>query len=93
MPTIRLFELMIATLLAVIALHFAPRKLGLPPAVALIAGGALLAFLPGLVLKAVAAGRAELIRLHRAGDIDEETLHELERDLDLEELGAISAMA
>jgi CPA1 family monovalent cation:H+ antiporter len=46
-----------------------------------------------LVLKAVAAGRAELIRLHRAGDIDEETLHELERDLDLEELGAISAMA
>ncbi|WP_443750111.1 Na+/H+ antiporter [Asticcacaulis solisilvae] len=46
-----------------------------------------------LVLKTVAAGRAELIRLHRAGDIDEETLHELERDLDLEELGAISAMA
>ncbi len=46
-----------------------------------------------LVLKAVAAGRAELIRLHRSGDIDEETLHELERDLDLEELGAISAMA
>lgn len=44
-----------------------------------------------LVLKAVAAGRAELIRLHRAGDIDEETLHELERDLDLEELSAISA--
>lgn len=46
-----------------------------------------------LVLKAVAAGRAELIRLHRAGDIDEETLHELERDLDLEELSAISAKA
>jgi CPA1 family monovalent cation:H+ antiporter len=44
-----------------------------------------------LVLKAVAAGRAELIRLHRAGDIDEDTLHELERDLDLEELSAISA--
>ncbi len=46
-----------------------------------------------LVLKAVAAGRGELIRLHRAGDIDEDTLHELERDLDLEELSAISAKA
>jgi CPA1 family monovalent cation:H+ antiporter len=44
-----------------------------------------------VVLAAVAAGRSELIRLHRAGDIDDETLHELERDLDLEELGAISA--
>ena len=44
-----------------------------------------------LVLEAVAAGRAELIRMHRAGDIDENILHELERDLDLEELGAISA--
>lgn len=46
-----------------------------------------------LVLEAVTAGRAELIRLHRAGEIDDETLHELERDLDLEELSAISAMA
>ncbi len=46
-----------------------------------------------LVLEAVAAGRAELIRLHRAGDIDEATLHELERDLDLEELSALSAKA
>lgn len=44
-----------------------------------------------LVLEIVAAGRRELIRLHRAGDIDDETLHELERDLDLEELSAISA--
>lgn len=43
------------------------------------------------VLELVAAGRAELIRLYRAGDIDEETLRELERDLDLEELSAISA--
>ncbi len=33
----------------------------------------------------------ELLRLHRIGDIDDETLHELERDLDLEELSAISA--
>ena len=44
-----------------------------------------------VVLEAVASGRQELIRLHRAGDIDDETLRELERDLDLEELSAISA--
>ena len=46
-----------------------------------------------VILEAVATGRRELIRLHRAGDIDDETLHELERDLDLEELSAISAKA
>ncbi|MBX4966033.1 Na+/H+ antiporter [Rhizobium binae] len=46
-----------------------------------------------VVLEAVATGRRELIRLHRAGEIDDETLHELERDLDLEELSAISAKA
>jgi CPA1 family monovalent cation:H+ antiporter len=44
-----------------------------------------------VVLEAIAAGRQELIRLHRAGEIDDETLYELERDLDLEELSAISA--
>jgi Na+/H+ antiporter len=47
----------------------------------------------GLVLEAIAVGRAELIRLHRAGDIDEVTLQELERDLDLEELSAHAATA
>ena len=46
-----------------------------------------------LVLEAIAVGRAELLRLHRAGDIDEHTLQELERDLDLEELSALSAKA
>ncbi len=46
-----------------------------------------------LVLEAVAVGRAELLRLHRKGDIDDRTLHELEHDLDLEELGALSAKA
>lgn len=46
-----------------------------------------------VVLEAIAAGRNELIRLHRAGRIDDEILHELERDLDLEELSAISAKA
>jgi hypothetical protein len=45
------------------------------------------------VLVAIAAGRAELLRLHRAGEIDDRTLHELEHDLDLEELGAWSAKA
>ncbi|WP_157218020.1 Na+/H+ antiporter [Flavisphingomonas formosensis] len=44
-----------------------------------------------LILEAIAAGRSELIRLHRAGDIDEHTFQELERDLDLEELSALSA--
>jgi CPA1 family monovalent cation:H+ antiporter len=44
-----------------------------------------------VVLAAVAAGRRELMRLHRAGDIDDETLHALERDLDIEEIGALEA--
>lgn len=45
------------------------------------------------LLVVVAAGRKELLRLHRDGDIDDDTLHELERDLDLEELIAISNKA
>ena len=39
-----------------------------------------------ILLKAIAAGREELIRIHRAGLIEDEVLHELERDLDVEEL-------
>ena len=46
-----------------------------------------------VVLAAVAAGRAELVRLHRARQIDDETLHDLERDLDLEEMSARAAKA
>ncbi|QAY77110.1 Na+/H+ antiporter [Sphingosinicella sp. BN140058] len=42
-----------------------------------------------VMLAAVAAGRAELIRLHREGRIEDEVLHDLERDLDLEEMGII----
>ena len=42
-----------------------------------------------VVLAAIAAGRAELIRLQREGQIEDEVLHDLERDLDLEELGII----
>lgn len=45
------------------------------------------------VLEVVSVGRMELLRLHRSGNIDDETLHELERDLDLEELMAISNKA
>lgn len=44
-----------------------------------------------VVIGAVAAGRRELIRLHREHRIDDETLRSLEHDLDLEELGALSA--
>ena len=39
-----------------------------------------------VVLAAIAAARAELIRLHRAGLIEDEVLHNLERDLDVEEM-------
>jgi monovalent cation/hydrogen antiporter len=46
-----------------------------------------------VVLAAVAAARTELLRLHREGLIDDSVLHELERDLDLEELAAIAAKA
>ena len=42
-----------------------------------------------VVLVAIAAGRAELIRQHRAGLIEDEVLHNLERDLDVEEMGMI----
>ncbi|WP_043840196.1 hypothetical protein [Muricoccus aerilatus] len=45
----------------------------------------------GVILAAVAAGRAELVRMHRAHQIDDETLHDLERGLDLEELVALAA--
>lgn len=46
-----------------------------------------------IVVEAVRAGRTELVALHRAHRIDDETLHDLERDLDLEELAARAAMA
>lgn len=43
-----LSELVIAMFLAIIALHYLAHRLGLPPSVALLAGGAALAFIPGL---------------------------------------------
>ena len=42
-----------------------------------------------LALASIAAGRAELLRIHRDGLIEDEVLHNLERDLDVEELGMI----
>jgi CPA1 family monovalent cation:H+ antiporter len=44
-----------------------------------------------VILASVVAGRIELVRLHRMNQIDDETLHNLERDLDLEELSAMAA--
>ena len=46
-----------------------------------------------IVIEAVKAGRVELVRLHRAHQISDETLHDLERDLDLEELAATASKA
>ncbi|MES2989397.1 MAG: sodium:proton antiporter, partial [Pseudomonadota bacterium] len=42
-----------------------------------------------VLLLAMAASRVELIRLHREGHIEDEVLHELERDLDVEEMGMV----
>ncbi len=39
-----------------------------------------------VMLQAVAAAREALIRIHRSGLIEDEVLHELERDLDMEEM-------
>ncbi|WP_410210164.1 Na+/H+ antiporter [Aquirhabdus sp.] len=42
-----------------------------------------------VILAAVAAGRAELLKLHRSGQIHDEVLHALESDLDLQEITAM----
>ncbi|WP_034159268.1 Na+/H+ antiporter [Sphingomonas sp. ERG5] len=39
------------------------------------------------ILAGIAGARQELIRIHRAGLIEDEVLHELERDLDVEQMG------
>ena len=44
-----------------------------------------------VIIAGVAAGRTELLSLHRRGQIDDDTLHSLERALDLEEYSAVSA--
>src|SRR6187455_1214933 len=48
MDPVHNFELIIAALFTIIALHYLGGRLHLPPAVSLIAGGAALAFIPGL---------------------------------------------
>jgi hypothetical protein len=40
----------------------------------------------GAALQAIAAGRAQLLELHRSGQIHDSVLHPLELELDLEEL-------
>ena len=44
-----------------------------------------------VVLAAIAAGRAELLRMHRSGLIHDELLHSLEREFDLQEVIAVHA--
>jgi len=44
-----------------------------------------------VIIAAVKAGRDHMVELHRTGRIDDETLHDLEHDLDLEELAATAA--
>ncbi|MFD0934841.1 cation:proton antiporter, partial [Methylobacterium trifolii] len=44
-----------------------------------------------VLLATIAAGRAEILRLHRSGEIHDETLHVLEHDLDLQEMTAETA--
>jgi CPA1 family monovalent cation:H+ antiporter len=44
-----------------------------------------------VIIGAVRAGRETLVRLHRSGDIDDETLRDLEHDLDLEDMSAVAA--
>jgi CPA1 family monovalent cation:H+ antiporter len=39
-----------------------------------------------VLVKANAASRSELVRLHRAGEIEDEVMHNLERDLDVEQM-------
>jgi CPA1 family monovalent cation:H+ antiporter len=41
-----------------------------------------------VILAALAAGRVELLRLHRSGQIHDELLHYFERDLDMQEISA-----
>ncbi|MGN6461045.1 MAG: Na+/H+ antiporter [Pseudolabrys sp.] len=40
-----------------------------------------------ILVQANAAGRAELVRLHRSGMIEDTVMHNLERDLDVEQIG------
>jgi monovalent cation/hydrogen antiporter len=48
MHPVETFELVFVLLMAIIVLHWAAARVGLPPAVALLVGGGALAFVPGL---------------------------------------------
>jgi monovalent cation/hydrogen antiporter len=48
MHPVETFELVLALLAGVVALHWAAHRIGLPPATALLVGGGALAFIPGL---------------------------------------------
>lgn len=48
MHPVETFELVLALLAVVVALHWVARRVGLPPATALLVGGGALAFVPGL---------------------------------------------
>ncbi|HXP10202.1 MAG TPA: cation:proton antiporter, partial [Acidobacteriaceae bacterium] len=48
MHSVEIFELVLVLLAVVVALHWAARRVGLPPATALLVGGGLLAFVPKL---------------------------------------------
>lgn len=51
-----------------------------------------IAALVDVIITSVAAGRAKLLSLHRSGQIDDDTLRNVERSLDLEEYSAVSRM-
>ena len=42
-----------------------------------------------IILAAIAAGREELLHLHRSGELQDELLHTIEHDLDLQEIAAM----
>lgn len=44
-----------------------------------------------VVLATIAAGRTEVLRLHRAGRIHDDVLHVVEYELDLQEMSAVTA--
>ncbi|MBS0582952.1 MAG: cation:proton antiporter [Proteobacteria bacterium] len=48
MPPVETFELVLGLLAVVVALHWAARRVGLPPATALLVGGGAPAFVPNL---------------------------------------------
>jgi CPA1 family monovalent cation:H+ antiporter len=63
MHAVEIFEMVIAMMLATVALHYAANRLRLPPSVALLAGGTMLAFLPGLPVIALDPGLVLVIFL------------------------------